>query len=344
MKNLHRRKFMKSAAVLSGAAICGMTAVKGAMASEVDTSGQSVPALPWGYEELDPEYIRKLGHLGYYAFECGGGAYWALMTALKEKIGYPYTLIPLPTKTELIAHLENKSKNKPHLQVMMQYGVGGMANYGTVCGAPNGASNAISTALPIDPALDIIARVLRFYETTSFPSDKSNEYATQHAFLPPKVKTDKALPQSSSHSALCHVSVAKWCERTGYASGSKERSERCARVTGDIAAMAATLANAHLSGDINTVFPMKISQDTASCRSCHYKGDKYEEGQFARGMMECGSCHTDMAPHRGENKLKTAYGAGVDNWAGAAVVGTVAGVGALSVARRNGKGGDHEDE
>ena len=343
MRHLPRRTFMRHAAVFSGAALCSAATMKNALATEAEPSRNEAPPLPWGYRQLDPEELRKLGHLGYYAFECAGGAYWAIMTALKEKIGYPYTLIPLPTKEDLLEHLTNK-KGGAHLQVMMQYGVGGAANYGTLCGAPNGASSALNIALPIDNALEIIPRLMRFYETASFPSDQSNQSAVNKAFYPPRAKSDKILPQSASHSVLCHVSVGKWCERTGYASGSDERSERCARVTGDIAAMAAILANAHVAGELNTVFPMKVSQETAGCRTCHFKGPKYEAGQFARGMMECGSCHADMKPHLGENKLKTVYGASIDRWAGVAVVGTAAGIGAHSVARRMGKGKRHDEE
>ena len=106
--------------------------------------------------------------------------------------------------------------------------------------------------------------------------------------------------------------------------------------------MAVTLLNAHIKGTLNTTFPMKLTQDTVSCRVCHFKGKNFEGGQFTRGSMECSSCHNDMTPHKGENKLKTAYGTDVSTWAGAAVVGTVAGIGAHAVASRFSKeeGGD----
>ncbi|MDK2373167.1 MAG: twin-arginine translocation signal domain-containing protein, partial [Candidatus Korarchaeota archaeon] len=78
---MSRRDFLKGLTVV---AIGSMIApVKLSVAAE-----EEVPELPWPYEELDVEYVRKLGHLGYYAFECAGGSFWAIMTALKEKVGY----------------------------------------------------------------------------------------------------------------------------------------------------------------------------------------------------------------------------------------------------------------
>ncbi len=345
MKKLNRRDFIKGAAVLSGAAVCG--AANTAIASETEPeAGQAkgdIPALPWGYKELDPEYVRKLGHLGYYLEECGGGCFWAIMTALKEKVGYPYTQIPLPTPEQFIEFLKNP-ESKEHYQVPMQYGVGGVANFGSLCGAPNGAASAITYAMPFDQAKEIIPRLLRYYEVETFPTDESNKYAVNGEFLVPKMKSSKALLQSASDSVLCHVSVGKWCEKSGYASGSKERSERCGRITGDIAAMAVKMMNASMKGELESVFPMKLSQETAGCRSCHSKGEKFESGQFTRGFMDCGSCHdVKMEPHKGTNKLQTAYGADVGTWAGAAVVGTIAGIGAHAVNKRITKGKDDEE-
>ncbi|MFK5926003.1 MAG: C-GCAxxG-C-C family protein [Desulfuromusa sp.] len=344
MKDLQRRKFIKGAAVLSGAAICGVASVNTAKAAETLPEDFVPPSMPWGYQELDPEYVRKLGHLGYYLEECGGGAFWAIMTALKEKIGYPYNLMPLPSKEKFIEILEGKHKGEPHPQGMMQHGVGGLMNYGSLCGAPNGAAAAINCAIPFKEAKDVTQRLLRYYETEAFPNKKSNEYAVNGEFYVPKYKSQKALPRSPSHSVLCHVSVGKWCEKSGYASGSSERSERCARVAGDTAAMAVTLLNAHMKGNLETVFPMKLSQETVSCRVCHFKGKKFEAGQFTRGSMECSSCHNDMTPHIAENNLKTAYGTSVGTWAGAAVVGTVAGIGAHAVAGRVSKEEPHDEE
>ncbi len=332
---MNRRDFLKRVLAVSG--IMLLKGPNVALASP-DTSSSSapeeVPPLPWGYVELDPEYVRKLGHLGYYAFECAGGAFWAIMIALREKVGFPYTTLPLPSVEEVIAAV----KEKKELQVPMHFGAGGGGGYGSLCGALNGACAAMNMAIEIDVAKEFTRKLFRWYEKTPIPSDVSNEYASTHQFLVPKYKTDKPLPQSVAESVLCHASVSRWCVESGYASGSKERSERCGRLTGDVAAMAVKFMNAHLRGEVPEA--LTLTQATTECRTCHYKGKNYEEGQFTRGYMECESCHTDMRPHVGETTIRTAFGVDVKTWAGAATVGTVAGIGshlAASRVRENGK-------
>jgi hypothetical protein len=49
---------------------------------------------PWPYAKLDPEDIRKRGHKFYYEGGCGYGAFNALISALAEKVGEPFTLMP----------------------------------------------------------------------------------------------------------------------------------------------------------------------------------------------------------------------------------------------------------
>ncbi len=284
MAGINRREFLKGLALVAiGSMLPRPELVR---AAEVE-----VPELPWPYEELDVEYVRKLGHLGYYAFECGGGSFWAIMEALREKIGYPYTLLPLPTRDEVEKALEEHK----HLQTIMQYGWGGAFSWGSLCGALNGASSAIT--IVSENYKKIGPLLLRWYESTPLPTDISNKYASNHEFFVKKYKSDKVLPQNVSHSVLCHVSVGKWCEVSGYASGSAERSERCARLTGDVVARAVELLNADLRGELEKFGTVTFSQSTAECRTCHYKGKNYEMGQFTRGMMQCESCHQDMRPH-----------------------------------------------
>lgn len=327
---MNRREFMKRSL-----AVFGVLALKGPAAalaeekhSKDEAAAVEVPPLPWGYVELDPEYVRKLGHLGYYAFECAGGAFWAIITALKEKIGFPYTLLPLPSVEEVLAALEKGEE----MQVPMHYGAGGGGGFGSLCGALNGACEAMTYALPVDEAKKFTRALFRWYEVTPIPSEKSNEYAATHQFLVPKYKSDKPLPQSVSHSVLCHVSVGRWCVASGYASGSKERSERCGRLTGDVAAMAVEFMNAYVRGEPHPA--LTLTQTTAECRGCHFKGKNFEEGQFTRGFMQCESCHTDMRPHVGETPLRTALGVDTTTWASAAVVGTAAGIGSHLVASK----------
>jgi hypothetical protein len=286
-----RRDFLKKSllGVIGLAALSKMPKLGIAEAAEA-------PPLPWPYVKLDPEETRKLGHLGYYAFECGAGAFWAIAVQLKEKVGYPWTLLPIPGKDEVLK-LVNEGE---HMLGFFHYGFGGAVGWGSLCGALNGSLLAINMVVKDKEALTEIGRLLlRWYETTPLPSEKANSYGVNHQFYPKKLKSSKWLPQSVSHSVLCHVSVGNWCRVSGYASGSPERSERCGRLTGDTAAMAVELLNAYFDGRLDEVAAgISLSANTVQCRTCHYKGKDYETGQFTRGFMECESCHiADIRPH-----------------------------------------------
>ncbi len=304
---LGRREFLKGAA----AAVIAAGAVP--LLSRTAAAEQAVgelPELPWPYKELDVEETRRRGHLGYYKFECAGGAFWALTSQLKEMGVYPWTALPIPSKDEVLkAVLEKK-----HLAFFYQYGAGGVMNWATLCGALNGSLGFIQMVVKEEDHWKKLGQaILRFYETARFPSDVSNQYAVEGKYYVPrsKMKYAGALPQSVSGSTLCHVSVGKWCEVSGYASGSKERSERCGRLTGDVAAAAAFLLNAYFrsGGNVEAALAeferyakrfggtIRLSATTQSCRVCHYKGKDYEMGQFTRGYLECESCHRDMRPH-----------------------------------------------
>lgn len=313
--SLSRRDFLRlGAATLAAAVIARSFPFREARAEEKI----EVPELPWPYTKLDPEMTRKLGHLGYYAFECAGGAFWGITVQLREKVGFPWTLLPIPD----VETVKRAVLQKKHLHGLMQYGFGGAVGWGSLCGSLNGSLAVIQMVVGEKKAWVKLGRALmRIYETTPLPTRKSNEYAVRGEFLIPKskMKSSKWLPSSVSHSVLCHVSVGTWCEVSGYASGSKERSERCARLTGDVAAFAVMLLNEYFdaykeSGDAEKAADeavsrveeilrreyggtTRLSATTAACRTCHYKGKVYEDGQFTRGFMECEACHRDLTPH-----------------------------------------------
>jgi hypothetical protein len=256
------------------------------------------PPLPWPYTKLDPMETRKLGHLGYYAMECAGGTFWAIAVQLQEKIGYPWTLLPIPSRQEV---MEAVKKGK-HLDSMMVYGAGGVCGWASLCGALNGSIAIINMVAKNKKDMEELGRVLlRWYEVTPFPSKIMNELAVRHELLPPKLKYPGPLPQSVSHSVLCHVSVGRWCKVSGFASGSKARSERCGRLAGDVAAKAVELLNTYFEKGLEEAIKgFVLSPTTTACRKCHYKGKDYEMGQFTRGYMQCESCHTDLRAHAHE--------------------------------------------
>ncbi len=303
-----RREFMKRAVLATAGAMVFSRLAPRAFAAEE----QKLPELPWGYVELDVEETRKRGHLGYYKFECAGGAFWALTSQLAEKGVKPWNMLPIPSLQTVL----NAVLHKKELLFFYQYGAGGVAGYATLCGALNGPAGFIQMVVEKESHWKkLIRALLRFYESAPFPSKKSNEYAVEGKYYVPRDKMKYAgpLPQSVSGSVLCHVSVSRWCVVSGYASGSPERSERCGRLTGDVAAATAFLLNEYFKSGKNVEAALasferyirtihgsgtvKLSATTASCRVCHYKGKDYEMGQFTRGYMECEACHRDMTPH-----------------------------------------------
>lgn len=204
------------------------------------------------------------------------GASGGLLSVLREEIGQPYTGFP---------------------HDMMRYGSGGIAGWGTVCGSLNGAS-AMITLIAGKGYGQIVNELMAWYGTTPFPSDTANRYAANHEYLVKEYKTDAVLPTTVSNSPLCHVSVNTWCRSAGYASGSKQRAERCARLTGDVAAKAAELLNLHLRGEF-----AKSDFEKISCNGCHFMGENYESGQFIIGKgSNCTDCH-GSDPHA-EHELK----------------------------------------
>ncbi|MBI4785903.1 MAG: C_GCAxxG_C_C family protein [Chloroflexi bacterium] len=192
------------------------------------------------------------------------------MDSLREKIGFPYTQMPTD---------------------FMTYGVGGLADTASLCGAINGAAAAMTLVLGKDDWKKIVKELVNWYTKTPFPSDISNQYAKDHKFLVEKYKSDKVFVSSVSRSTLCHVSVTKWCKASGYASGSDERSERCGRLTADVAAQAVVLLNQFADKNFKAV---TASPASAECVPCHSLGKDYKLGQYTRGEEDCVLCHT---PH-----------------------------------------------
>ncbi|MBI5301437.1 MAG: C-GCAxxG-C-C family protein [Chloroflexi bacterium] len=178
---------------------------------------KETPKWPWHYAKLDPELVRKKGHLRCAGGGCGYGAFAAIIEALRETVGFPYTQIP----TELL-----------------YYGKGGVVALGSFCGALNGASAAITLVTYAYGGL--VKELSDWYTKFAFPSEQSNQYAKDRAF---QVGSDKVLVTSVANSLLCKDSIANWCKESGFSSGSSERNERCYRLTGDVAAQAVTLLN-----------------------------------------------------------------------------------------------------
>jgi len=263
-----RRRFMTGLGALGLGAAAGGLGVLAAGATGAEAAAVEIPEGSWPYKPLDPMKARKLGHWGYYQSSCSFGVFNSIVTCLRDEVGFPYTVIPTR---------------------MMTYGEGGVAGWCSLCGALNGACAAINLACDKEKAL--CDELLKWYVQHPFPSKLSNDLAANHQFLVDKYKSDKVLPQSQTGSPLCHVTVTRWCKEHGYASGSKERSERCARISADVAAKTVELLNDYHAGKFASA--NDYTDTTKQCRACHKKGKDFDAGQWTRGKMDCGGCHID---------------------------------------------------
>ncbi len=264
-----RRKFLKAGCIAAaGTAVAGglnLLDVKAARATSAEHP------YGWPVDGLDVEATQELGYLGYKGLsrftaeagkDCASGTFGAIVGQLQEVVGGPYSGIPL---------------------AMMQWASGGVVGFATLCGALNGAAAAIGLVCGKDDAKGFIADLFTWYSEAELPN-----------YVP---TGGTAITQSIAESNLCHVSVTRWCLESGFASGSSERSDRCARLSGDVAAKVVEMLNSSVGGVLGNP-----RDNNTYCGQCHYKGTDYEAGQFTRGKMNCTSCHDNVHHYKNYSK------------------------------------------
>lgn len=219
-------------------------------------------ASSWIYTELDPNITADLA---YKKFEKGGcmyGVFNSIISPLGKKIGEPY-------------------KSFPHH--MMKYGSGGVADYGSICGALNGVAAAIGLFVRRKENRNyLIADLFSWYEKTELPK-----------YIPKTPILDGIVAQSVSNSVLCHVSSNHWVKVSGFKMYSKEQTERCRRLTADVARKAITMLNDYFNDFYFT--SDRVNNKILRCIKCHQKGGKLRN---SRGQMNCTSCHSLSLGHK----------------------------------------------
>lgn len=272
MDTTNRRSFLLRAGQAAGTAgFAGVAAAALTGCPPIEPSNYTIPAWPWTYAPLDVEWVRKLGHKGYYAGGCCYGAFEAIVGALRDALGDPFDKV---------------------VTDMMRFGGGGVAGYGSLCGALNGAAAAIGLVSDRATQTALVGELLAWYATAPLPTDESNEYAVNHEFLVDELKYEGPIVASVAKGNLCHMSVTNWCLVAGVAENDAMRMERCARLTGDCAAKAVELLNAKYAGTFAAVTPAPSA--SASCQHCHTTEGPAEPLTFTNGKMDCDLCH---APH-----------------------------------------------
>lgn len=260
--NVTRKEFIRTGAKYAAGVAIGAGAMN-VLAGGKTHAGTMITPWPWPYQALDVEAVRILGHDAYWEGKgCSYGAFHAIATKLREVLPDPWNQLP---------------------SEIMLYGGGGGAGWGTLCGAINGPAALISLVLSSARSGALNNELFGWYTQTMFPTETSNQYAVNHTFL--DNRCDVTLPQNRSGSPLCHVSVTEWCNAAGFTQDTLERKERCARVTGDVAAFAAQILNDELAGIFvaHYVPPATI----AGCMSCHSLGSMNK----VAAKMECTQCH-----------------------------------------------------
>ena len=246
---ISRKEFLSSttktivavSAVAAGAGAIGVASGQLGQAGAVDKAAAAPPTWPCPYKPLDPETIRKSAHKFYYDGGCGYGAFNAIIGALQETVGEPFTEIPTQ---------------------MLYFGSGGGAGWGTLCGALNGAAAAISLVVDRTNA-SADQRAVRVVHGGR--SRATSATSTPHARCSWSTATPR-LKQTQPGSPLCHASVSSWCTLAGYKASDPERAERCARLTGDVAARAVELLNRYSEGLQGGV---RHAEGRQECHTCH---------------------------------------------------------------------------
>jgi len=160
---------------------------------------------------------------------------------------------------------------------------------GCAYGAFNGIIGALAdefgapyTMMPTDMFRWGRGGAVGWYTQFPFPTDKLDQFAK----FPGQA-------QSVSDSPLCHVSISKWLEKESERLGRQvrdhdpERSDRCGKLTGDVAAHAVRLLNQWKDGAFTATY--QASEDFAACMGCHVGKESMLDN--VKSKMNCLLCH-----------------------------------------------------
>lgn len=257
MKKTFSRRELLGLGAVTGAAILGSCATSIAAPQPEPTSTWK---FPWEYKPLDIKEIQDRAYKNYFKDGCMYGVFEAVAASVAEKLGKPYTDFPF---------------------AMSSYGGGGITLWGTLCGTCNGAAMALAMFHTGKLRGQLINELFTWYETTQLP-----------VFVPDnplKVKKDFQMKASQAKSTLCHVSITRWTNASGYQSHSPERVERCARLVASVAGYTAGLLNKA----VKKIFvpQNQISETANNCLSCHAKGKQAPNEPEVVSKMYCTTCH-----------------------------------------------------
>ena len=244
---------------LGGVVATAATPTDGYAAKRRRTAKAAAPA--WVPHALDAGECAPLAYAGYWqdGLGCCYGSFHSIIGSMARKYGAPYDRFPFH---------------------MMEVGKSGISEWGTICGALLGAASAFALFWGRKERDPMVTELFRWYEQTALPIYDPGPAAQGVA---------GALPTHVSGSVLCHLSVSTWCFATGTDASSTKRSERCSRVTADVATKAIAILNAKVDGGFT---PGLKSPAEAVCGACHGPG---KASPMLKGRMDCTPCHSGSA-------------------------------------------------
>ena len=219
-----RRTFLKKTGLsLSGLAFlslagCSQTAASSSVAASsqpasseaaAEAAEVEIPAHPYPSCEFDLDQVEQLAYESFYQNGCCFAVTNAMLTELKEKVGFPYTAIP----SEMF--------------------VNGKTGYGagSLCGSLGGAAAIIGLMCAPDDASAITKELFNWYTSTNLP------------IYQPEITAETP---TIAKSVNCADSVTVFMDAAGIAEMSDPRRlARCGGVSADVAKKTAELLNVH---------------------------------------------------------------------------------------------------
>lgn len=182
-------------------------------------------------------------------------------------MGYPWTLLP----DQMFANL-----------------AAGYGGQGTLCGAL-GVASQLFNLVAFDEQKTYVAMtddLFQWYSRTAFPTDRFDAIC----YFPKQV-------QQLAKSPLCHISVSQWTLAAGAEVTSKQKKDRCAKVTGEVVFQTVRMLNAYVDGRyVAARYP--FAEENAACLSCHGADDMWHDKDGMnnqQGKMTCLLCHSQLA-------------------------------------------------
>lgn len=190
------------------------------MGGEAKGESRSTPASLnqglWAYRRIDPVLSEKLAYEMHSKSGCSYGVFAGMLAPLSESYGEPYRSFPLK---------------------MMEFATRGIGGYG-ICGGLIAGAAAIGLFHDGKIRNELITRLLRWYEETELPMYRPSQ----------PLASDAEIPTVKAQSVLCSNSIAAWRQKASVVQETKERVERCYRLSADICRKTVELLNESIDG------------------------------------------------------------------------------------------------